>query len=123
MPGEIAGNDKARLLISSDIFVFPTCYPYEGHPFVILEAMAAGLPVISTDQGAIRETVLDGLTGFIVPHSDPRAIAEKILLLLRDSDLRRRMGSASRDRFLRHFTLERWGTDMYQLFGKVLSER
>jgi glycosyltransferase involved in cell wall biosynthesis len=89
---------------------------------VVLEAMAAGLPVITTDQGAIRETVLDGVNGFIVPKGDPAAIAEKIVLLLRDHDLRRRMGQASRERFLASYTLARWSHDMLRVFQEVLEE-
>ena len=121
LPGVVTGDVKIRLLLNSDIFVFPPVAP-EGLPMVILEAMAAGLPIITTDQGAIRETVIDGVNGFIVPEGNPEAIAEKIVLLLKDEDLRKRMGQASRERFFRHYTLDRWGKDMVRVFQDVLEE-
>jgi len=121
-PGVVTGDEKVELLLRSHVFVFPTQYDLEGHPMVILEAMAAGLPVITTDQGAIRETVLDGVSGFIVPKGDPKAIAKKIVLLLQDDDLRRRMGQASRERFLEHYALDRWANDMVRVFQGVLEK-
>lgn len=122
LPGVVTGEDKARLFLKADVFVFPTRYPYEGQPFVILEAMAGGLPVITTDRGAITETVIEHVNGFIVREGDPEAIAEKIVLLLQNGDLRRQMGQASRERFLMHYTVERWVHDMARVFQNVLEE-
>lgn len=85
--------------------------------------MAAGLPIITTDQGAICETVLDRVNGFIIPKASPDAIAEKIVCLLRDDDLRRHMGQASRERFLKHYTLDRWGDRMLEVFEQALDEQ
>ena len=121
MPGVVVGDEKARLLNEADMFVFPPITP-EGQPLVILEAMSAGLPIIATPQGAIPETIVDGENGFLVPAGDPAAIADKILLLLRNEDLRCRMGQASRDRFLKHYTLDRWANDMFRVFQEVLEE-
>jgi len=118
MPGIMVGEDKKRLLIGADVFVFPPVHP-EGQPLVILEAMSAGLPVIVTSSGAIPVTVLDGNTGFIVPSGNPAAIAEKILLLLRNNNLRQRMGTASRERFLAHYTVDRWIREMAAIFHEV----
>ena len=121
MPGVVAGDEKARLLNEADVFVFPPVAP-EGQPLVILEAMSVGLPVIATAQGAIPDTIVDGENGFLVPAGDPAAIADKILLLIRNEDLRRRMGQVSRERFLKHCTLDRWAGDMFCLFREVLEE-
>ncbi len=66
---EVSKN-KFEYLVASDIFVFTPREP-EGHPWVIIEAMASGLPVISTNQGAIVESVLDGENGYIVPTRNP----------------------------------------------------
>ena len=118
--GTVSVDAKIQLLLDSDVFVFPPVQP-EGQPMVLLEAMAAGLPIVTTDQGAICETVLDGVQGFIVPASDPQALAEKITLLLQDESLRRRMGQASLQRFRAHYTLERWADDMAQVFQQVLA--
>jgi glycosyltransferase involved in cell wall biosynthesis len=96
---------KDRLLASSSLLLFPPVEP-EGHPRVVLEAMAAGLPVVATRRGAIAETVTDGENGFLVDEPVPAELAERVLRLLRDEDLRLRMGAAARRRHLERFTQE-----------------
>ena len=68
----------------------------EGSPNVLLEAMAAGLPVISTPAGDAKRIVHDGATGFLVPFDDPDAIAAKIVCLAGDAELRSTLGSSGR---------------------------
>jgi glycosyltransferase involved in cell wall biosynthesis len=116
--GMVSGENKAKLLLDSDLFVFPPIAK-EGQPLVLLEAMAAGLPIITTDQGAIRETVVDGENSFVVPAGDADAIAEKIILLLRYESLRLKMVQASRERFFSHYMLERWEEDMARVFQEA----
>jgi glycosyltransferase involved in cell wall biosynthesis len=99
------GAAKERLLESSSIFLFPPVEP-EGHPRVVLEAMSAGLPVVTTARGAIAETVADGETGYVLDNADPSSLAECLVRLLRDHALRTRMGRASRERYLTLFTQE-----------------
>jgi glycosyltransferase involved in cell wall biosynthesis len=101
--GPVQGERKIRLLSRSDIFVFPPSMP-EGHPWVVLEAMAVGLPIVTTNQGCIGETVQDGHNGYLVNKRDPRDIAEKVLRLLEDEPLRIRMGRANRQRIVDHFS-------------------
>lgn len=99
-------EQKCVLLNKADIFVFPTYYKYEGHPWVIIEAMAAGLPIITTDHAAIAESVLDGVNGFLVEKCSVDGIVEKMKLLIEDKALRKTMGDASRKRYEEHFTEE-----------------
>jgi glycosyltransferase involved in cell wall biosynthesis len=99
----VAGDAKRELLLSSSIFLFPPVQP-EGHPRVVLEAMAAGLPVVTTDRGAIAETVTDGETGFVLGEPAPDRLADCVLSLLRDGALRKSMADASRRRYLSCFT-------------------
>jgi glycosyltransferase involved in cell wall biosynthesis len=94
--GPVSGEDKFALLKNADIFVFPTYYRNEGHPWVIVEAMGAGLPVISTDHGAIVESVIHQHNGFIVKPRQPQEIAQRILELAKDQSLRAAMSDASR---------------------------
>jgi len=94
--GQISGAEKVTLYLAHSIFVFPPIEP-EGLPWVVLEAMSAALPVISTDQGAISEVVEDGKTGFIV-EPRPEIIAEKICFLIDDSDIRKKMEKRARKR-------------------------
>lgn len=119
--GMVSGENKVKLLLDSDLFVFPPIAK-EGQPLVLLEAMAAGLPIITTDQGAIRETVMDGENSFIVPEGDADAIAEKVILLMRDGALRLKMARASRKRFFSYYTLERWEEAMAWVFQDAYSD-
>lgn len=120
LKGTLCGNEKFQLYSTSDIFVFPTYYPPEGHPWVIVEAMASGLPVISTDQGAITESVIDGVNGFIVSKKVPKQIAEKTIYLLDHPNIRREMGVASRRHYLNNFTEDKMVEKMSLCFKSVL---
>jgi glycosyltransferase involved in cell wall biosynthesis len=93
----VSGGAKAELLSRSDVFVFPPRHA-EGQPWAILEAMSAGLPVVATDRGCIQEMVVDRETGFIVHGMCPSEIGQRLLLLLGDDALRRRMGERARAR-------------------------
>jgi glycosyltransferase involved in cell wall biosynthesis len=104
-PTAVTGAEKAELLASSAFLLFPPVEP-EGHPRVVLEAMASGLPVIATDRGAIAETVVDGECGYVLPDPVPSELAERIMRLLDDPELRSSMSRAARDRFLARFTQE-----------------
>jgi glycosyltransferase involved in cell wall biosynthesis len=103
--GVKGGQERDRLLATGAVLLFPPIEP-EGHPRVVLEALAAGLPVVTTDRGAIAETVVDGETGFVLADPVPELLASRLLLLLRDDDLRQKMSSSARDRYLEHFTQE-----------------
>jgi glycosyltransferase involved in cell wall biosynthesis len=107
LPGVLTGAAKARVLGEADAFVLATRYRYEGQPLAILEAMAAGLPVVATPRAAIPDAVEDGVTGLLVPERDVPALTDALARLLGDAELRRRLGAAGRDRWQRRFTLER----------------
>jgi glycosyltransferase involved in cell wall biosynthesis len=98
-------RDVADLLANSQIFVL--CTHYEGLPISILEAMRAGLPVVATNVNGIPEEVEDGVTGFLVPRQDVKALAEALSKLIQSPDVRQRMGMAAREKFLREFTIAR----------------
>ncbi len=117
-----AANERAKydLFGSSDIFAFPTYYTEEGHPWVIIEAMAFGLPIISTDQGAIKESVVNGINGFIVEKQNSSAIAEKIITLINNPELRIKMGKESRRLYKDKFTEEKMVENLSRVFNAVL---
>jgi glycosyltransferase involved in cell wall biosynthesis len=104
--GVVAGDAKRRVLEQADVFVLPTRYPPEGQPFAILEAMAAGLPVVSTARGAIADMVEDGVTGVLVSEGDEVALQEALRLLVESSAERSRLGAAARARYEERFTEE-----------------
>jgi len=119
-PSEI-GKQKFNHLAKSDIFVFVPREP-EGHPWVIIEAMAFGLPIISTDKGAIIESVINDLNGFIVQEKNPVEIAEKLNILISDKTLRLKMAFASRRLYLENFTEEKMVDRLIQSFNRILDQ-
>ena len=93
-------QDVNKILQSADIFVLPS--RYEGMPLAILEAMAAGLPIIATDTGDNSFLIADGLTGFVVPPNNAVILAKKLQILLNDPLLRKSMGEAGQHKISLH---------------------
>ena len=93
--------DVPSLLASADLLVLTS--DHEGCPNVLLEAMAAGLPVVTTPAGDAAMLVTDGATGFVVDFNDEDALAERIVRLARSPGLRACLGAAGRERALRDF--------------------
>jgi glycosyltransferase involved in cell wall biosynthesis len=102
----VGPDGKREALLSASILLFCPVLS-EGHPRVVLEGLAAGLPVVTTDRGAIAETVVDGESGFVLADPVPEQLAERILLLLEDAGLRDRMSAAARARYETAFSQER----------------
>jgi glycosyltransferase involved in cell wall biosynthesis len=110
-------QDVSTLLARSQIFVLST--HYEGLPISILEAMRTGLPVVATKVNGIPEAVIQGKTGFLVPHQDEAALAIALKTLIRSAELREQMGQASRAKFLQEFIVELMLTQIRSVYQKV----
>lgn len=104
-----------------DVLVLPT--HREGLPGVILEAAVAGVPVVATNATGVRDAVIDGATGSLVPVGNSRALADSIVEMLRDDVLRLRLGAAARDRAVRDFDSVRVWERTSFLFQTMLSRR
>lgn len=117
--GPAYDEEKFLFMAQADVFVFTPRAP-EGHPWVIVEAMASGLPIIATDKGAIVESVIDGENGFIVEDTRPDQIAEKMARLLAQPDLMRSYGAASYRRYRQHFTEDRMVERLSGVFRSAL---
>ena len=89
-------NDRLRAaLASNDVLLFPSLYPFEGHPGTILEAFMAGVPVIATDWPGPREIVEHGVNGLIVPSGDAEALAAAVQRFATDPALRKRLAAGA----------------------------
>jgi glycosyltransferase involved in cell wall biosynthesis len=97
-------RDVPEILAASDIVALPSRFG-EGCPNAILEAMAAGKPVVAARTGGVPEVVVDGETGLLVPREDPDALRAALLRLAADPALRARMGAAGRERAEREFSV------------------
>jgi glycosyltransferase involved in cell wall biosynthesis len=104
--GFIPREEQIKRYYDSDVFAFPPVWD-EGCGIPPIEAMAASLPVVGSRSGGLLETVKEGETGFLVAKNDASALARCILQLVRDDDLRERMGRAARKHALVRFTWKR----------------
>ncbi|MCL2024367.1 MAG: glycosyltransferase family 4 protein [Coriobacteriia bacterium] len=96
--------DLAPLYTDADMFVLSSLW--EARPYVLVEAMQYGCPVVSTDVGGVSEAVEDGVTGFLTPPADAHALADAMAKLLDDDELRMRMGRAAQQSMVDRFTLD-----------------
>jgi glycosyltransferase involved in cell wall biosynthesis len=114
--GQVDGDEKKALFESADVFAFPGVQQ-EGQPLVVIEAMAAGLPVIFTDRGCLRDTVINGETGIEVPINDPHRLADRILWLLDHPDDMKAMGRRARQRYESLYTKKHHIENMIEVFA------
>ncbi len=100
-----------------DIFVLPS--DHEGWGLVLVEAMAAGKPVVTTDVGLAGEVVEDGVTGIVVPRRNERELAEAIVRLIEDGELREKIGEEAKRRVLEYHQVE-GGRVQMQIYRRVV---
>ncbi len=117
--GIVTGEIKEQLFYDADIFVFPTFYPVETFGIVNLEAMQAGLPIVTTNHAAIPEVVEDGINGFIVPKQDPDAVAEKVILLCKNAELRHRMRENNLRKYESAYTKEKYAERLIATIERI----
>lgn len=120
--GNVDDAERDRVLAASDLFVLPAVARSEAFGLVLLEAMAAGLPLVTTELGTGTSWVNQhGETGLVVPAGDPAALAAALATLLGDEALRRDMGARARLRFEAQFTAERMLGDLDRIYEEVLA--
>ena len=102
--------------------VFATTPWYEPFGITPVEAMACARPVIGAEVGGIKSTVVDGVTGFLIPSRDPRALADRLAVLQADPELARRMGDEGLRRAYRHYTWRAVAQQAAAIYAAVLDE-
>jgi len=112
-------TDMQRVLSEADIVCLPSYR--EGLPKALLEAMAAGLPCVTTDVPGCREAVCDGETGLLVPPKDPKALANALKILIQDPALRGKMGRQGKAKALTEFSSSIICEKTLQLYKKLLA--
>ena len=115
--GPVFGADKIKLLSGSDVLLLPSYG--EGLPYALLEAMAAGVPVIATPVGAIPDVMSDGIHGFIVPPRDGKAIAEALAVLAGDRERISWMSRACKRRIRAAFSIDRLAQELAIRYGEM----
>jgi glycosyltransferase involved in cell wall biosynthesis len=115
-------DDVKELLGASDIFVFPSYYR-EGVPRALLEAASMGLPLVAADVPGSRDVVEDGLNGFLVQPHDSDAIADAVLRMAREPELRRRLGQRSRERAVTSYDLSVVADLIEGIYQKLLGSK
>lgn len=118
-PGWVGKPQVRELLKAADVFVLPS--HNEGLPVAILEAMGAGLPVVTTPVGAITELVATEQTGLIVPPGKPAELAAALARLVASPELRRTFGDAGRKRVESQFQITQMATRFVTLYRELAS--
>jgi glycosyltransferase involved in cell wall biosynthesis len=111
-------KDVARLLSAADLFLLTSTS--EGIPLTLIEAMAAGLPVVSTNVGGVAEVVEEGRTGLLAPSGDDAALAERVLRLAAAPDMRASMGAAGKERAYAVFSEKQMHGNYERLYREML---
>jgi glycosyltransferase involved in cell wall biosynthesis len=114
-------RDVPALLPAFDVSCLSSVH--EGVPMAAIESMAAGIPMVVTDCGALRDMIVDGEHGFIVPVGDSSAMAERLLALADDSKLRERLGESARSRVQRMYRIEQTARGYEDLLVSLVGAR
>jgi len=107
------------VLCSFDIFVFPSLH--EGFPYSVIEAMKAGCPIISTNVGGISEAISNGVEGMLVRPRDSEVIANRIRLLMSNSEVRKSLSKNAKNRFNKQFSLQKMRSKVNHVYSFITS--
>lgn len=116
--GYVEGAEKRAALTRADLYLFPS--HHEGLPLSVLEAMAAGLPVVASDVGGLSDFFENGRMGFLTKSRDPRVLTSLMAKLIGDPDLCQKMGNFNRSHARMHFTGYQITTQIERVYRLLL---
>ena len=114
-------DDVERVFAAADVVVCPS--QFESYGLSVVEAMASGKPVVSTRRGGPSETIVHGETGYLVDPGDAETFARYVIELLRNPDLKARMGAAARARAVDKFSIRAQTNTFTRMAERVLAKR
>lgn len=124
--GSMPNTNVKQYMAQSDIFVLPSVEAKsgdsEGLGMVFLEASCMGLPIVATKHGGIPEVVKDGQSGFLVDEKSVKQLSEKILILLKNDDLRIKMGKAGKKFVKENFDIKKQTEKLEQIYQNILNQ-
>jgi len=115
--GALIGTKKYQIYMDADIFCFPSQVPSETFGIVLIEAMQFKIPVIATNWNGIPFIVNDNENGFLFPINDSVALADKLEILIKDTELRQRMGNNGRKTYLGKYSISKFYNNMNHVFN------
>lgn len=121
--GKKYGKDKELEFAQSDIFAFPTFYPYECFPLVLIEAMQYKLPIVSTFEGGIKDMVDDNVNGYLVPQRNFMVLADKLESLIKSPSKREKMGEAGWMKYKSNFTLDHFENKLVEILQDNIQKK
>jgi glycosyltransferase involved in cell wall biosynthesis len=113
-------KDIPAMMQCADLFILPS--ENEAFPVVVLEAMASGIPVITTQCGGVVESVVEGETGYIVPVNDPQELSTRIIQLVANNGGLRKMGHEGLKRFDKYFKAEVYASRFETTYSNILKQ-
>lgn len=113
-------QDIPALIKAMDIFIFPSHAPYESFGMVVIEAMSEEKSVIASDIGPVREIIVDGKDGILIPQKDPNALRSAIIKLIKNKELRKQIGEQGRKTVIERFSLSKAIKKIEEVYERII---
>lgn len=113
-------QDIPALIKAMDIFIFPSHAPYESFGMVVIEAMSEEKSVIASDIGPVREIIVDGKDGILIPKKDPNALRSAIIKLIKNKELRKQIGEQGRKTVIERFSLSKAIKKIEEVYERII---
>ncbi len=110
-------REAAEVFADADVFILPSLF--EGNPLTLIEAMASGLPIVTTAICGMKDTIREGQNGLLVPTRSPKSIVDAIDRLLRSPEMRMKIGRAARGDALASYTWARVAEPVKEVYLRI----